>query len=185
MMATMLESEVELTAGMAFRARSGSGDDLRLDASADAGGTGSGMRPIELVLLALGGCTGMDVISILRKMRQDVAGYRVRVRGERRAQHPMIFTGITVEHVVTGRNVNPEAVRRAVDLSVHRYCSVSAMLAASVPIAVTYRVIDEASGAETAGSVASVASARPSAPEEPPRPPSAATGAAAGRAVAA
>jgi putative redox protein len=153
-MSTISESEVTCLEGMAFRARSGSGFDLRLDANKEAGGAGTGMRPIELVLLGLGGCTGMDVIGILRKMRQDVTGYRVRARGERRARHPMVFTSIVVEHVVSGRNVNPEAVRRAIDLSVRRYCSVSAMLEASVPTAVMYRVVDEATGAETTGTIA-------------------------------
>jgi len=152
-MASVLESEIELVDGMAFRARSGSGYEVLLDASKEAGGAGSGMRPIELLLLGLGGCTGMDVIGILRKMRQDVTDYRIRVRGVRRSEHPMVFTAIAVEHVVSGRNLNPDAVRRGVELSVRRYCSVSAMLEASVPIVVTYRVVDLVSGKEVTGHV--------------------------------
>ena len=150
-MASILESEVELVGGMAFRARSGSGYDVLLDASREAGGAGSGMRPIELVLLGLGGCTGMDVIGILRKMRQEVTDYRIRVRGVRRSEHPMVFTAISVEHVVTGRNLHPDAVRRAVELSARRYCSVSAMLEAAVPIGITYRVVDVATRKEVTG----------------------------------
>ncbi|HEU5317713.1 MAG TPA: OsmC family protein [Chloroflexota bacterium] len=98
--------------------------------------------------------TGLEPLAMrYRKMRQDVTGYRIHVRGERRARHPMIITSIAVEHEVSGRSLNPEAVRRAVDLSVHRYCSVSAMLEGAVGLAVTYRVVDEASGAVATGSV--------------------------------
>ena len=158
-MSKVIEADVRLLEGMAFQAYSDSGFDLRLDASPAAGGAGSGMRPIELMLLGLGGCTGMDVIGILRKMRQDVTDYQVHVRGDRREQHPMVFTNITVEHVVTGRGLNPEAVRRAVDLSARRYCAVSAMLEASLPVEVTYRVVDAASGQEVTGRLETAAPA--------------------------
>jgi len=134
---------------MAFRAISGSGHALVLDAAPEVGGTNRGVRPMELLLLGLGGCTGMDVISILRKKRQEVTGYEVRVHAERAAEHPKVFTAITVEHVVRGRNLSAEAVRRAVELSATKYCPASAMLGRVAPIEERYRLVDEATGAET------------------------------------
>lgn len=109
---------------------------------------------MEVVLLAFGGCTGMDVISILRKMRQEVSGYEVRLVGERTEEQPTVFTDVTVEHVVRGRNLNVANVRRAVELSATRYCPVAAMLRkGGVNVADSYRVIDEATGQEDAGPV--------------------------------
>ena len=153
---TTMEGTVELLAGMTFRARSGSGHAITLDAAPEVGGGDHGARPMELLLLGLGGCTAMDVISILRKMGQDVTGYSVRVRGERVTTHPQVFRRISVEHVVTGRDVSPHAVHRAVELSATRYCSAAAMLREVAEIAEGYRVIDEETGAETTGSLPSL-----------------------------
>ena len=151
-MALRLEGRVELVDGMTFKGISGSGHDAFMDAEPAAGGQEQGARPMEMVLLGFGGCTGMDVISILRKMRQDVSGYEVRLVGDRTEQQPTVFTDITVEHVVRGRNLNVDSVRRAVELSVTRYCPVSAMLRkGGVAITDRYRVIDEATGQEQAG----------------------------------
>jgi putative redox protein len=85
---SVLTASVELMGDMAFQAGTGSGHSPALDAAPEAGGTECGPRPMEMLLVGLGGCTGMDVISILRKMRQDVTGYEVRVRGERASEHP-------------------------------------------------------------------------------------------------
>jgi len=151
-MALRLEGRVELVDGMTFRGVSGSGHAVLMDAEPAAGGQERGGRPMEVVLLAFGGCTGMDVISILRKMRQDVSGYEVRLVGERTEQQPTVFTDITVEHVVRGRNLNVDNVRRAVELSATRYCPVSAMLSkGGVRITERYRAIDEATNEEEAG----------------------------------
>lgn len=130
-----------LDTAMSFRGRSGTGHELILDAPDDVGGENRGPRPVELVLLALAGCTGMDVISILRKMRQDVTGYEVQVRGDERApEHPKVFTKVTVEHIVRGRALAEASVARAVELSATRYCPVSAMLGASAQVTHTYRI---------------------------------------------
>ncbi|MBX6770496.1 MAG: OsmC family protein [Chloroflexi bacterium] len=146
-----LEGTVRLIEGMSFEATAGSGHQLVLDAAEDVGGQNRGPRPLELMLLALGGCTGMDVISILRKMRQEVTAYEVRLQGSRAETHPRVFTAITVEHVVRGHAVSPEAVRRAVELSATRYCPASAMLGKVARITEAYRVIDETTGAEATG----------------------------------
>jgi putative redox protein len=154
-MALTLEGRVELVEGMTFKGVSGSGHAVLMDAEPGVGGQERGPRPMETILLAYGGCTGMDVISILRKMRQDVTGYEVRLVGERTEQQPTVFTDITVEHVVRGRNLNVDNVRRAVELSVTRYCPVSAMLGkGGVRITDRYRVVDEDSGQEQTGVVA-------------------------------
>lgn len=140
----------QLADGMSFRGRTGSGHDLVLDAAPDAGGQERGPRPMELVLLALAGCTGMDVISILRKMRQDVSGYEVHVRGDERApDFPKVYTKITVEHVVRGRGLSEASVAHAVELSATRYCPVSAMLGGTAQVLHTYRI--EESDAVVAG----------------------------------
>jgi putative redox protein len=151
-MALTLEGRVELADGMTFKGVSASGHAVSMDAEPAAGGQERGPRPMEVVLLAFGGCTGMDVISILRKMRQEVSSYEVRLVGDRTEQQPTVFTDITVEHVVRGHSLSVDNVRRAVELSVSRYCPVSAMLRkAGVTITDRYRAIDEATGHEQTG----------------------------------
>jgi len=149
----VMQGTVRLLEGMAFEARSGSGHVLTVDAGSESGGEGRGSRPLELLLLGLGGCTGMDVISILRKMRQDISHYEVRVRAERADEHPRVFTSIVVEHVVVGHALNPESVKRAVELSTTRYCSALAMLAKAADVAVTYRIADDTPPGETQGTI--------------------------------
>jgi putative redox protein len=110
---------------MRFETTVGSGHTIVLDdGSGDAGA-----RPAELVGAALGACTAMDVISILRKKRQDVRGYEVRVSGLQGAEHPHAFSRFDVVHVVDGDDIDPEAVRRAIELSATRYCAVGSTLA--------------------------------------------------------
>lgn len=155
-----MEATVALMEGMAFRATPGSGHALTIDAALEAGGTNAGPRPMELLLLGLGGCSGMDVISILRKMRQDVTGYEVRLQADRAVEHPRIFTAITMEHVVRGRGIAEDAVRRAVELSATRYCSAAAMLGKAATIRHRYRVVDEATGTELVGELGSDAASR-------------------------
>ncbi len=127
--------------GMGFRAESGTGHSVTMDASVADGGEDAGFRPMELLLVGLAGCTGMDVISILRKMRQVVTGYEVRVQGTRAGTHPMVFTEITVEHHITGRNIDPAAVMRAIELSESRYCGAGAMLGKVAQLTHIYSVI--------------------------------------------
>jgi putative redox protein len=137
---------VRLTEAMTFEAVSGSGHRVVLDAAPEVGGRERGMRPMEMLLAALGGCTGMDVISILRKMRQDVTAYEVRVSGVRRDEHPRIYTEIHVEHVVTGPNLSEQNVRRAVELSSTTYCPVSAMLQQAARVTHRYRLVKAGEG---------------------------------------
>jgi putative redox protein len=92
----------------------------------------SAARPMEVLLGALGACSGMDVLSILRKKRQPFSAYHVRVEGEQRDEHPHVFTDIRIVHEVEGAGVEPAAVKRAIELSATRYCSISAMLSSGV-----------------------------------------------------
>lgn len=107
---------------------------------------GSAPSPMELLLVALGGCTGADIVSILEKKRQRVTGYEIEVRAERRAEHPRIYTKIDVIHRVRGHSIDPKAVAHAIELSETKYCSVSAMLGASARIAMSYEITNEDQG---------------------------------------
>jgi putative redox protein len=114
-----------------------------LDAEESVGGVGAGPRPHRLLLLALAGCTAMDVISILRKKRQQVSGLSVEVQGSRADQHPRVYTRIEVLYRVQGRNVDPRAVARAIELSATRYCPVIAMLGRVAEVTTRYEVVEE------------------------------------------
>jgi putative redox protein len=103
----------------------------------------SAATPLELLLVALGGCTAVDVVSILKKKRQQVSDYRVEVRGERREEHPRAFRRIEVRHIVRGRGVSESAVASAIELSETKYCSVAATLRPGVEIVTTYEVIED------------------------------------------
>jgi putative redox protein len=138
-----------LVGGGQLEAKTGSGHQVVMD-SGDSGevvdggnGGNGGPSPMELVLVALAGCTGMDVLAILRKMRQEVTAYEVTVRGTQAEEHPRVYTAITVEHTVTGRNVNADLVRRAVELSETRYCPVGAMVGKTAQITHKVRVAEE------------------------------------------
>jgi putative redox protein len=104
---------------------------------------GSAPTPMELLLLALGGCTGVDVVSILRKKRQQLTSYRVEVRGERRAEHPRAYTRLEVKHVVRGHNLSEKAVAQAIELSEQKYCSVAATLRPAAEIVSSYEIVAE------------------------------------------
>jgi putative redox protein len=138
---------VKLAQGTSFLATSGSGHTITIDNSRDHGGQDLGPTPMELLLLGLAGCTGMDVIAMLRKARQDVTDYEVHAEGERAETHPRVYTHIVVTHVVRGRNLNPRIIAHSVELSATRYCPASATLGAVARIEEVVRVIDEVTGA--------------------------------------
>ena len=102
--------------------------------------------PMELLLIALGSCTAVDVISILKKKRERVTDYRVEVRGTRRDEHPRAFTRVEVRHVVTGRGLSERAVAQAIELSETKYCSVAATLRPAAEIVSSYEIVEEGDG---------------------------------------
>jgi len=139
----MVQGNLRLTMGAGtgrqFVAQSGSGHAFIMD---DAEGK-TGPKPIEVALLALGGCTAFDVISILRKMRQEVTGYEVEVRAEQREEPPNYFTRVEIRHRLHG-HIAPEAVKRAIELSETKYCSVGAMISKTAKIETTFEILPEA-----------------------------------------
>jgi len=110
---------------------------------------GSAATPMELLLLALGGCTGVDVISILKKKRQHVTDYRIEVSGERRDEFPRSFTRLFVKHIVRGQGIAEQALAQAIELSDTKYCSVAATLRGTAEIVTSYEIIED-NQAETA-----------------------------------
>lgn len=138
-------AHVRLTGRRQLVGHDGAGHSVVMDAKAEYKGEGTGIRPVELLLQGLAGCTGMDVISILEKKRQDVRGMEIVVHGTPRTdEYPKIYTDIHVEYIVTGFDVKPEAVARAIELSEEKYCSVKGMLNDQVSVTTSFRVIDAA-----------------------------------------
>ncbi|MFY9557223.1 MAG: OsmC family protein [Blastocatellia bacterium] len=133
-------ARLRYSGGEAFVAESQSGHAMVTSFAHDKT---SAATPMELLLIALGGCTGADVFSILEKKRQKVTGYEIEVRAERRAEHPRIYTRIEVVHRLRGQGIDPKAVAHAVELSATKYCSVSAMLGASARINMRYEITND------------------------------------------
>lgn len=118
--------------GMAFDATASTGHQVRMDAAPEVGGENTGPRPMEMVLMGLGGCTGIDVVMMLQKMGQAIQDVQIEVASQRAEEVPKVFTKIHVHFIVIGHDLNEKKVKRAVDLSADKYCSVSKMLEASV-----------------------------------------------------
>lgn len=139
----MVKAKVTYTGGMQFVASSDSGHAVVMDAGPEVGGTNTGSRPMELLLMGIGGCSGMDIISILKKKKQNVTGLEANIKGTMADDYPQRYTEIAIEYVVRGRGVTDEAVKRAVQLSMDKYCSVKATLEGSARINFSYKIIEE------------------------------------------
>lgn len=127
---------------MAFEGETGSGHRLMLDGPPDLGGDDRGPRPMEMLLLGLGSCSGVDVVHILQRGRHDVSDCVVEVSGERADEPPKVFTKIHLHYRVSGRGLKDSVVRRAVALSADKYCSASLMLAKAAEITHDFEVIE-------------------------------------------
>lgn len=138
----MLEAKVKYVDGLQFVGEATSGHAIVMDGDQNFGGRNTGIRPTELLLVGLGGCSGMDVVSILKKKKQNVKGLEINVKGKKAENYPQKFTDITIEFVITGHNISEEAVKRAVDLSMEKYCSVKATLEGCSKITFSYRIIE-------------------------------------------
>ena len=139
-----MDAKVTWKGNLAFEGTTNSGFNIPLDTRLEIGGDGSGSSPMELVLVGLAGCTAMDVIDILRKKRQDVTAFEVRVHGDRTTEHPRVFNHIQVEYVITGHHIDPVAADRSIELSATRYCSVQAMLSKTAQIEHTVNLVEAA-----------------------------------------
>lgn len=120
-----------------------SGFTVQMDADPSVGGTNNGVRPMELIALGLAGCTGMDVISILLKKRQQVTQFEVRVNAPRSTEHPKVFTSALITYSITGKGVEESAVLRSMELAATKYCPAQYMLAQSFPIELQYEIYEE------------------------------------------
>jgi putative redox protein len=134
------EATVEYAGNDFYVATSPSGHAQTIDAN---GARSAAASPLELLMLALGSCTAVDVVSILAKKRQKVTRYKVEVRGERREEHPRSFRRLEVKHIVGGHKVDPEAVRRAIELSTDKYCSVAATVRPTAEIVSTFEIVED------------------------------------------
>ena len=128
--------------GMAFVAETGSGHILTMDGAPDGGGRNLAPRPMETVLAGTGGCAAYDVVLILKRGRHDVRGCSVKLSAERAPADPKVFTRIHMHFVVSGHQLNAEAVERAIALSHEKYCSASVMLGKTAEITTGYEVVD-------------------------------------------
>jgi putative redox protein len=128
---------------LAFDGRAESGFSLPLDGRKSVGGEESGFRPMELFAIGLAGCTGMDVISIMQKKRQEITDFEVQVHADRAVEYPTVFTGAVIEYLVTGVDVNETAVIRSIELSATRYCPAQAMLGKIMPIELKYTIYED------------------------------------------
>lgn len=128
---------------MSFVGEAGSGHSIVMDGPPDDGGRNLGVRPMEMVLLGMGGCTAFDVVFILNKARQQLTDCHVELEAERATEVPRVFTKIHAHYVIRGKDLDEKKVARAVKMTAERYCSVSIMLSASVEITHDYEIIQE------------------------------------------
>jgi putative redox protein len=138
-----MESTVTWASGMSFSSMQ-DGHEIALDVSREAGGEDSGARPKTLLLTGLGGCTAMDVVSILRKMQVDCRGLKIHVAADLTEDHPKVFKSIHLKYVFSGKDLPLDKLERAVSLSLGKYCGVSAMLAKACPI--THEIVVDGGG---------------------------------------
>jgi putative redox protein len=135
-----MDANVTWQGNMTFQGTADTGFTVPLGAEPAVGGDNDGFRPLELLLVGTAGCTAMDVISILKKKRQQVTAFEVRVHAERADTHPKVFTSMHVEYIFTGHNLDPKAVERAIALSEETYCPAQGMLAKIVQTTSTYTI---------------------------------------------
>jgi putative redox protein len=146
-----MQVKARWTSGLRFEGANADGLRVVMDADPEHGGTGGGPAPMEALLMALAGCTGMDVISILRKMRAPVDRLTIGVTADRAHEHPRVFTAIHLQYEAQGRGLLPGQVEKAVALSQERYCPVSAMLRKAAPVTFDVTVTDTSVGPQGRG----------------------------------
>ena len=129
--------------GCSFIGKSDSNHYVAIDTSKESFGSDAAVRPMELVLIALGSCSGCDVVSILKKKQVQLKRFEIHIDAERSENYPKVFTKIHMEYVFYGEKINPVHAERAIELTAEKYCSVSAMLKASVQITRSYKILNE------------------------------------------
>ena len=144
-----MDTKVIWRQGLSFTGKAGSGFELPLGTDPEVGGANDGFRPLELMAVSLGGCTAMDVVSVLRKKQQDVTAFEVRTHADQAGDFPKVFTHVVITYLVTGHNVNETAVVRSIELSATKYCPAQAMLAKVVSIDLVYEIYEDEGGGKT------------------------------------
>jgi len=138
-----MKARVQWLDGRAFVGESGSGHAVVMDGSAEAGGRNIGVRPMEMLLLGLGGCTAFDVVMILEKGREKIAACDIELEAERAATEPKVFTHVKMHYRLKGHNLKPAAIERAIKLSAEKYCSATAMFEKTAKIEYSWTVEEE------------------------------------------
>ena len=138
-----MKATVKWLDGVSFEGTSESGHSVVMDGPSESGGKNLGMRPMETLLLGLGGCTSYDVVTILKKSRQDVKNCKAEITAQRADNIPKVFTKIHIHFIIEGSNLDAVAVERAINLSATKYCSASIMLEKSVVISNDFEIIEE------------------------------------------
>ena len=138
-----MKARIKWLDGRAFVGESGSGHAVVMDGAAEAGGRNVGVRPMEMLLLGLGGCTAFDVVMILEKGREKVTSCEVELEAERAGEEPKVFTHVKLIYKVRGKNLKPSAVERAIKLSEEKYCSATAMFRHTAKIESVWTVEEE------------------------------------------
>jgi putative redox protein len=145
-----MKARVKWVEGMMFAGESGSGHAVIMDGAPEAGGRNLGIRPMEMLLIGLGGCTEFDVVLILKRAREPVTDCIVEIEAERAETDPKVFTRIHLAYTITGRGLSPAKVERAITLSKEKYCSASVMLGAVAEMTHSWTIEDEAGAGATA-----------------------------------
>jgi len=137
-----MNAKVEWKGRMSFTGSADSGFEVQLGSYPEVGGDNDGFRPMELMAVSLAGCTAMDVISILKKKRQEISDFQVKVESDRAVQHPKVFTSAVIEYHVAGKGISESAVSRAMELSADTYCPAQAMIGKIIPLSLKYFIYE-------------------------------------------
>jgi putative redox protein len=139
----MMKASVQWKQDMRFVGMPDSGFPVEMDSDSSLGGTNNGVRPMELIALGLAGCTAMDVLSILKKKRQQVTQFEVKVNAPRSPEYPKVFTSAVVTYIATGKNIDETAVLRSIELAATKYCPAQFMLAQVFPMELHYEIYEQ------------------------------------------
>lgn len=138
-----MKARIKWKDGMSFLGESGSGHAVLMDGPPEAGGRNLGPRPMEMLLMGTGGCAAFDVMLILKKSRQAVSDCVVEIEAQRAAQDPKVFTHIHFHFILTGKNLQPQQIERAISLSAEKYCSASIMLGKTAEMTHDFEIVEE------------------------------------------
>ena len=136
-----MKANIKWTGGVSFAGTADSGHTVIMDGALEAGGQNQGARPMELVLIGMGGCTAFDVVHILRKSRQDISDCVAEIEAKRAETDPKVFTNIHIHFIVTGKNLDAKKVQHAIELSATKYCSASIMFGKTAQITHDFEIV--------------------------------------------